>query len=482
MNDMDGRFAEQSASWADTEALAAVQNRAFRRALCTKLWRVGVATALVVSVSAAVYPILARTYRSSALVLLQPTDQAGQPIIGRSTMNALDENEIAAYEDILASRPMLVTVIEKLNLMNDPEFNPELQTSKLDQWKQRIRSWLLIPPMTANEAVEANLRRHLFTTRSHKSYAMQVGFWSADLGKAAAMANGLADAFVASRLVNKLQAQEHFAKELERRQIELATTVAESEIRRHTYMVKSGLIHVGEREALERQLGLFSDQYAQAASTASSAEEHAKNLVEMQRAGTLNSAPEVLESPVIRNLKERLITLTSGTGTGAMTGGISATPEKLNELKALINVEAQRIVRASQSQALLARVHAEVLRMQITTIDGKIVAWKEAETQQEVIQREVDADRQALKDTMAQYRAQGSIMVALRSDAEIISTAVEFESSVIPKSAAVCRWHAVHGNFGVRWRHAADHHRSSSVTTEIQPVVRPHLIVRRAQC
>ena len=80
--------------------------------------------------------------------------------------------------------------------------------------------------MPADEAVEANLRQHLFTTRSHKSYAMQVGFWSADSGKAAAMANALADAFVASRLSNKLQAQEHFAKELERRQVELASTVA----------------------------------------------------------------------------------------------------------------------------------------------------------------------------------------------------------------------------------------------------------------
>ena len=119
-----------------TEAMAVAQNRAFLERCVHKLWRVGVATALVVSVSVGVYPILPRTYRSSALVLLQPTDQAGQPIIGRSTMNALDENEIAAYDDILSSRPMLVTVIEKLNLLNDPEFNPTLQTSQLDQWKQ----------------------------------------------------------------------------------------------------------------------------------------------------------------------------------------------------------------------------------------------------------------------------------------------------------------------------------------------------------
>jgi polysaccharide biosynthesis transport protein len=425
MNDIDERFAEQATIGSPPPFNVVAQSRAFRRTLRAKFWQVGVATALVVSLSIAVYPIIPRTYRSSAMVLLQPTDQAGQPIIGRSTMNALDENEIAAYDDILSSRPMLVTVIEKLDLLNDPEFNPTLQTSRLDQWKQRIRSWLLIPPMPADEAVEANLRRHLFTTRAHKSYAMQVGFWSDDPGKAAAMANTLADAFVASRLVNKLQAQEHFAKELERRQAELARTVAESEVKRHAYLVKSGLVHEGERQALQHQLTMFSEQYAQATSAAHSTQDHAQNLLEMQRAGTLDSAPEVLDSPVIRNLKERLITLTSGTGTGPATGGISATPDKLNELKALINVEAQRIVRSAQVEALLARTHADVLRLLITAIDGKIVAYKEAETRLEGIQREVDADQTALKETMAQYRAQGSIMVALRSDAEIVSTAVE---------------------------------------------------------
>jgi hypothetical protein len=65
MNDMDGRFAVQAASW-DGEAMAVAQTRAIGRALRSKLWRVGVASALVVSVSIAVYPILPRTYRSSA--------------------------------------------------------------------------------------------------------------------------------------------------------------------------------------------------------------------------------------------------------------------------------------------------------------------------------------------------------------------------------------------------------------------------------
>ena len=409
-----------------------VHNRSFGQVLRSKAWLMATASLLVVTVSVAVYPNLPRTYNSSAMVLLQPTDQAGQPIIGRSAVNALDENEIQAYEDILSSRPMLETVIDKLHLVDDPEFNTALQTSRFDSWKQRLRSWLLIPPMAVDEGVEANLRKHLSITRDHKSYAMQVGFWSSEPTKSAAMANALADAFVTNRLTNKLVFQQHFAAELERRQAGLAANVAGSELRVHMFKVQSGLIHQSQHDALEHQLTTFSDQYAQATSTAASAEDHAKNLLDMQRLGTLDSAPEVLASSVIRNLKERLITLTSGTGTGQTTGGISATPEKLNELKQLISVEAQRIVRSVQVEAQLARSHAEILRLQISAIDKEIITWKESERQLESLEREADVDRVALKDTMTQLRQQGSIMAALRSDADIISTAVVSSRPAFP--------------------------------------------------
>src|SRR3569623_1233909 len=92
-----------------------------------RMWRLIVGGTIVMLMGAALYPILPRTYSSTTLVLLQPTDQSGQPIIGRSTSNALDENEIQAYDDILSSRYMLQTVIDKLQLLNDPEFNPNLR-------------------------------------------------------------------------------------------------------------------------------------------------------------------------------------------------------------------------------------------------------------------------------------------------------------------------------------------------------------------
>ena len=417
-NDVSGQFV------VDDLASVASQHPSFGQMLRRRKWRIAVAVTSILFASVALYPVLPRTYSSTSLVLLQPTDQSGQPIVGRSTLNALDENEIQAYDDILSSRTMLQAVVDKLQLLKDPEFNPTLDRSRQQEIRDWIKSFLLLPPMFPEEAVLANVRRHLYIVRSRKSYAFQIGFWSESPSKAAVMANTLANSFVTDRLANKLRFQRELTKHLEIRQVELEAAYTGSELKMYSYMLQSGLFHQGERQALEQQLTTFSGEYAQAVSLADALENRAKNLAEMQRAGTLDAAPDVLASPVVRNMKERWMTLTSGTGTGQSTGGISATPEKLNELKLQINTEALRIVRSVQMEAMMNRAHAIALRDEISKIDSRIILWKEAERRLETLQREADADRNVLKDNMAQLRAQSGVIAALRSDADVISEAV----------------------------------------------------------
>ena len=69
------------------------------------------------------------------------------------------------------------------------------------------------------------------------------------------------------------------------------------------YLLRSGLIHSAERQALEQQLTTFSRRFAEAASLADTLESRAKNRAEMQRAGTIDAAPDVLTSPVVRDMK-----------------------------------------------------------------------------------------------------------------------------------------------------------------------------------
>jgi polysaccharide biosynthesis transport protein len=416
-NDVSGQLA------ADDLAPVAIQPPSFGQLVRRRKWRLTLAVTITVLASAAVYPVLPRSYSSTTLVLLQPTDQSGQPIIGRSMLNALDENEIQSYDDILSSRTMLQAVVDKLHLLNDPEFNSALSQSRLQEWRDRVKSLLLLPPMFPDEAVVANLRRHLYIIRSHKSYAFQIGFWSESPSKAAVMANTLATAFVTDRLANKMRFQRELTKHLEVRQTELEQAYGDSEKKLHAYLVESGLIHSGEREALQRQLEIFSAQYAEAAGLADRLASRVKAVLDLQRTGNLDASPEVLASSVIKDLKERLMTLSSGTGSGTSITG-SAAPANLAELRSQINMEMQRIARGLQAEAAIAGAHASALGLEIAQIDVKLMSWNDAERKLEIFKRQADADRNVLKDNMAQLRAQSGVIAALRSDADVISEAV----------------------------------------------------------
>jgi uncharacterized protein involved in exopolysaccharide biosynthesis len=407
-------------------------NRSFASILKAKLWLIMLVTGITVTASGVAYPWLPRFYEATALILLQPTDQKGQPDFGHSTLNAVDENEIQAYSDILASRPILSTVIAAQHLMDDPDFNPTLRST----WITQLRSFLPDADVSPEQAVERTVRNRLVIRRDRKSYVMQVGFKALNPDTAAAMANTLANAFGADQLRRRQDAQRDIVASVANRTNELMTKYLGSEEKAHLYLVESGLIHRDQQRSAEEQLATLSREYALALSQASAAEGRARSLTEMQRAGTLDNSPDVLASTIIRDLKERLITLSSSTGTPSGSAGFgSSPPAALTELRQLIGTEVQRIVRAAQSEAMLSRERADALRDQIAAIDTKTIAWNEAERHWTDLQREADADQKALQDAMARLREQTNLIAVLRPDATIYSAAVAPSHPAFPNLA-----------------------------------------------
>jgi uncharacterized protein involved in exopolysaccharide biosynthesis len=388
--------------------------RSFGVGLRVKLFFLPLLGTAVVLASLAIYPLLPRSYEATALVLLQATDRNGQPDYERSGRNALDENAIQAYSDILAARPLLLTIAS--HHLNDPEFNTTLRPSH--SWLMGARSWLPSSLITPRETIEDTLRKHLIIRRDRKSYVLQVGFSSIDPNKAADMANTLVTAFVADQQTSKQRFQNEFVEQLRQRSAELEAKYRASEAAMNSYLIESGLIHKGERISAERRLETFSVQFAQATTDARTAEDRARTLLEMQRRGTLDGAPEVISSPVIRAVKERIMLLNSsasptGTALTAMT-----------DIRTAISGEAERIVRASQTEATILRQRADTLRDEINRIDTQLTAWHEADRQLAELQRTVDLDRTVLQDAMAQLRVQTGRAAMLRPDVEVISPAV----------------------------------------------------------
>jgi succinoglycan biosynthesis transport protein ExoP len=391
--------------------LPALSIRSQLRAKAVWLLFIGIVFVLI---SLAIYPLLPRSYHATALVLLQPTDQNGRPDYDRVTRNALDENAIQAYSDILAARPLLMVVARQHQ--DDPEFNPALRQTR--SWLGDMRLWLSSAISDPNETVEDRLRKHLIIRRDHQSYVLQVGFSSEDPAKASDMANRLVDAFVAGQVADKQHIQNNFVSELEQRTATLQARYLASEAAAHDFFISSGLIHKGERLSAEHQLDTFSTEFAKAKSDAQNAEDRATALLEMQRRGTLDSAPEVMASPVVQAVKEKFMTLN-----GHVASGV-ATLSAMTDIQSAISAEADRIVRALQADAVAQRRRADSLGDQINRLDAQLVSWQEADRRMTELQRNLDVDRAALQQGLADLAAQRGLAALLRPDVQIVSYAV----------------------------------------------------------
>ena len=371
-------------------------------------------SAVFILASIVIYPLLPRSYEATALMLLHPTDRNGQPDYNRVTTNALDENAIQAYSDILGSRPLLQVIAAQHQ--DHPEFNPAVRDT--DTWLGELRSAVSSALGDAKATIVDRLRKHLIIRRDHQSYVLQVGFWSRDPGKAADMANMLVQTFVADQVADKQRIQNKFVTELQQRAAGLQARYDASKSAAHEYFVNSGLIHKGERLSTERQLETFSTQFAQAKAAAQTAQDRASQLLEMQRVGTLDSAPEVMASPVVQAVKERFMTLN-----GHVAPGV-ATLSAMTDIKSAISAEADRIVQALQAEATTKRLQANDLGDQINRLDAQLVSWQEAERRLTELQRKVDVDRAALQQGMAELAAQRGLGDMLRPDVEVVAPAV----------------------------------------------------------
>lgn len=178
--------------------------------IITRGWRaiaVGVLLfGLVVGAASQITP----SYYAEGSVLVQPSrtnyaegrseQTAGQPI---------DTSAVDTEVEMLKSRALSETVIEKLGLLNDPEFNPPAGS----KWQVHFSSqWPFVSitsepvPTTAEQILTRTVnavQRHTFARRVGLTDVVRVGFSSSDPVKAEKIDNALIAAYLARQVTEK---------------------------------------------------------------------------------------------------------------------------------------------------------------------------------------------------------------------------------------------------------------------------------------
>src|SRR5690606_4030385 len=199
-------------------------------------WLIAATTALTVALGAYVVSLLTARYTADATIVLDFRERRIVDIDGVVSGLSATDAAIRSEVDVLRSRALAGRVVDSLDLINDPEFNPDLvedkafsvadwigrQLETLGAWfAERISLPALIEglpeplqglaaadatdpepvPQTGSAATRTlvieRVRSRLNVFNDGRSYTILVSFTSTDPDKAATIANAYAESYLA---------------------------------------------------------------------------------------------------------------------------------------------------------------------------------------------------------------------------------------------------------------------------------------------
>jgi succinoglycan biosynthesis transport protein ExoP len=292
--------------------------------LSHKLIILGTAT-LIAAIAAYALTQMTPLYTASAYVML---DQRHNSVMDASTVVPAMLTDTATIQNqvqILQSRNLAARVVDKLNLVNDPEFNPPKEDSALTVWLNRIAPWLnfdwfatdttapAVPP-TPDDVRQGAINRvlaQLTVATVGPSATIAIGFTSQDAEKSASIANTLADAYVEDQMNAKFDATQKASQWLSDRLAQVSAQTQSSERAVEQYKAANNLTDTvmagtpAGTSIVQQQLSALNLQLISAQADLAVQEAKYNQVMDMQRSGHAADVSQVVSSPLISQLRQQ---------------------------------------------------------------------------------------------------------------------------------------------------------------------------------
>ncbi|PCJ57411.1 MAG: hypothetical protein COA65_09510 [Rhodospirillaceae bacterium] len=255
------------------------------------------------------------TPRYSATVKVMIDSQRSRVVDVEGFMSGLgmDSETVQNEIQVIASRSMAHKVIDKLGLMRDAEFNPSLTAPGL------LQTWMDSVFGTLNDALDEEERftrermgvvdallDHLSVTRERLSRVINITLTTKTPKKAAQIVNVYADLYLFEQLEAKFEATRRGTAWLNERVADLRKTVEASERAVEYFREKTGLVRGTDMTVTSQQISEINTQLILARAHRAESEarlQQVETLVGLP--GGVESASEVLSSPLIQRLREQ---------------------------------------------------------------------------------------------------------------------------------------------------------------------------------
>ena len=326
--------------------------------------------------------------------------------------------------DILQSRSLAAKVIDELNLTDNPLFGGKPQNQGLIAgWWSAARAWvhrLFAPPVEPGDAFDAlgaapgAIDAYLGMLKIEPEYGTQlvrVDFSTPDPQLSARVVNAHIEAYIRRGMELKADTARNAEQFLQNKLADLKERVEKSEAALNAYRRDHGVIafsldEKGKGQMIEQRLTDLNNSLAKVETDRIELEaQH-----DLIRRGEADSLPEVMQNPLIQNLKQQVAQLAaqyaamSNQFNPGFYKPLDDLKAKLDQSRAQLAQEINRAAKGVESDFSATAARQQMLEQEIARVKTRALALNDASLQDAVLAREVDASRNLYKSVLERVR------------------------------------------------------------------------------
>ncbi|HWU53520.1 MAG TPA: polysaccharide biosynthesis tyrosine autokinase, partial [Tahibacter sp.] len=265
------------------------------------------------------------------------------------------------------------------------------------------------PPEPSRDELASYVQRHLSVEPVRNSRLVRIQFDSLDPAFSAAMANAIADAFIATHIDRRFDASAYAKNYLEERLQQLKLKLEDSEKQLVQFAQQQGIVSIDQQQSPAAQ-----ELQSINASLAAAQQQRIEAEAKFRRSQTTpaDALPEVLLSSIVGQLKNRRTELLSEyqeklrifkPGYPAM----EQLESQIQEIDRQLAGEIGRIKNAVRSEYDAARSAESMLGLRLAELKAQLLDLQGRSIQYNIIKREVDTNRELYDGLLQRYKEIG---------------------------------------------------------------------------
>jgi exopolysaccharide transport family protein len=344
-----------------------------------------------------------------------------------------DSGTIRSEIEIIRSRTMIGRVVDKLDLLNDANFNHSAANSWFapGNWFNFMRA----PRLPSDEkiairtAVINEMDRRLDVSNDGRSFAIKVAFSGNTPQQAAQIANSFADLYLVDQLETKFEAAERANKWLGERLQALRDKVEASETAVAEYRRKNNLTEFNGSTITTQQASQINTQLIEARAVRAQAEARLRGTQDMVRLhGSVEASGDVLSSQLIKNLREQESEVRRSLGEMTNRYGerhplIINKKEELRGLMGKIGEEVSKIVKGLANEVEIAKAKENSLEGELKRIETRADQGNSAEVTLHQLERESQSNKTLYEGFLTRFKQVNEQQGMQETDSRIVARA-----------------------------------------------------------